>query len=93
MLPPNGWQVTLFIFMALQTVAIVARLYVKLKVLKDFRAEDYAILVSYVISLVFDVILADLYYQNGGKAAVERSNFIVVAYVRTYRLIEKHARG
>jgi len=82
MLPPNGWQVTLFIFMALQTVAIAARLYVKFKILKDFRAEDYAILVSYVISLVFDVILADLYYQNNGNSAVDRSNFIVVAYVR-----------
>jgi len=82
MLPPNGWQVTLFIFMALQTVAIAARLYVKFKILKDFRAEDYAILVSYVISLVFDAILADLYYQNNGNSAVDRSNFIIVAYVR-----------
>jgi hypothetical protein len=47
MIIPNGWQATLFVFMALQTVAMCARFYVKTKILKEIRAEDWAISFSY----------------------------------------------
>jgi hypothetical protein len=87
MIAPNGWQIVLFIFMALQTLAMFARFYVKTRILKEVRPEDWAIIFSYVsihyedtwvckrllalkiVSIVFDVILALLYYMNDGDGA------------------------
>lgn len=44
----NGWQAALYVFLFLQTFAIGMRVYVKLRILKEFRAEDYVIIFAYV---------------------------------------------
>jgi len=48
-IPPNGWQAALYVFLFLQTAAIGLRVYVKLRILKEFRAEDYVIVFAWVL--------------------------------------------
>jgi len=48
MLAANGWQAALYLFLFLQTAALGMRVYVKLRILKEFRAEDYVIIFAFV---------------------------------------------
>jgi len=52
-LAPDGWQVVLYIFLILQTIAVAMRLYTKLRILKEFRAEDYVIVAAWVSDTIF----------------------------------------
>lgn len=49
MLAANGWQIVLIVFLFLQTAAVTTRVYVKLRILKEFRAEDYVIILAWVL--------------------------------------------
>lgn len=52
-LAPDGWQVVLYFFLILQTIAVAMRLYAKLRILKEFRAEDYVIVAAWVSDTMF----------------------------------------